>query len=92
MANTGIFYPGSEDIYYAADAHVISTYGKKYSRDLRVKVLGTTEQMSAQIIVDELQLPITPFEYQQEVKKILHKTLPDAALMPGRYLNYFRKI
>lgn len=78
-----LFFAGTEDIYYKADATLISKYGKEYTWDLRMKVLGCTEQMSVHKIVTELKLPISEEKYRTEVKELLRKMLPQATLMPG---------
>lgn len=79
------FVSGTEDIYYKTDEQVIAKYGKKYTWDLRMKILGCSEQTTAETLVSELKLPITPTKYNEEVKKILKKTLKEASLMPGNF-------
>lgn len=62
---------------------MVAKYGKEYTWDLRMRVLGCTEQMSVHKIVSELKLPISEERYRAEVKELLRKMLPEATLMPG---------
>lgn len=77
-------FSGTEDLYYKADSTVINKYGKEYPWELRMKVLGRTEQECAHILVNELKLPITNKQYQEEARTVALQLLKDATLMPGR--------
>lgn len=68
---------------------MIAKYGKSYPMDLRLKVLGRTEQAAASTIVNELKLPITDVQYRKEVTELLDKMLVDVPLMDGRALSFF---
>ena len=50
----------TEPLYDRAFNSVTLTYGKPYEWELKKKVMGTPEIVGAQIIVDSLDLPITP--------------------------------
>ena len=45
--------------------------------------MGSTR--AAEIIVEELNLPVTPQDYLDQVKKLLSQRLCDAKIMPGNY-------
>lgn len=48
-----------------------------------MKVLGRTEQENARLIVSELKLPVSPEQYQKEVKTVVLELLKNATVMPG---------
>lgn len=73
----------TEQFYYQADKTVINRYGKEYPWELRMKVLGRTEQQTAHMIVEELKLPVSHKQYQTEVKNVVLDLLKNAPLMPG---------
>jgi len=64
-------------------------FGKSYPKDVRMKVLGCTEQTAASIIINELQLPITVEEYRRQVDELLDDMLKEATLMDGVFINSF---
>lgn len=68
---------------------MIAKYGKSYPMDLRLKVLGRTEQAAVSTIVNELKLPLSDVQYRKEVTELLDKMLVNVPLMDGRSLNFF---
>jgi hypothetical protein len=65
---------------------VIASFGKEYSPELRLAVLGTKEQDTARIIVESLNLPVSPKEFAIKAKVEQVKVMGKADLMPGDYL------
>ena len=57
-----------------------------YSWELRDKIMGTVEQDTARIIVEEMNLPINSEQVQVELKKLQRETLKQAQLMPGNFV------
>lgn len=51
-----------------------------------MKALGRTEHENARLIVNELQLPTTPEQYQKDVLSVVLEMLKDAPTMPGIHL------
>lgn len=54
-------------------------YNKPYPWDTRIRILGTTEQMTAKIAVNELALPITVDEFRakfSELARVRLQTVP----------------
>uniref|UniRef100_A0A034WRH8 Putative pseudouridine-5'-monophosphatase n=1 Tax=Bactrocera dorsalis TaxID=27457 RepID=A0A034WRH8_BACDO len=49
----------TEVVYEEIVRQIAGSFNKSYPRDVRLKLLGTTEQKSAEIAVNELELPIT---------------------------------
>ncbi len=49
----------SEDIYYAASEETLKSYGKKYTQQLHRLIMGTTVRKSMEMIIQELNLPVS---------------------------------
>lgn len=62
---------------------VAGSYGKEYTLDVKVKILGTPEPDTAKIAVEEMQLPITPDEFLAKYKPRCLELLQNPNLMPG---------
>uniref|UniRef100_A0A1B6DCE2 pseudouridine 5'-phosphatase n=2 Tax=Clastoptera arizonana TaxID=38151 RepID=A0A1B6DCE2_9HEMI len=74
----------TEPLYQQTFHELVSKYGKEYTEELRLKVLGTRQQDAVRIIVDALQLPITYEEFSFKSKDLLHKAFSgNVGLMPG---------
>lgn len=63
--------------------NVISKYGKDYTWDMKVQLMGKQGQECAEIIVKALELPLTPNEFISETKKHFEVLFPNVDLMPG---------
>jgi pseudouridine-5'-monophosphatase len=75
----------TEPIYLEAIGKTCLKYGKEYSIDIRVDVVGKDELLGAELIVNKLQIPLTAKEFLQERSKILEVLLPHAKPMKGAY-------
>lgn len=73
----------TEVIYKKILSEMIEAFGKKYTTDVQLKVLGTTEQTTAQIIVNEYKLPVTVTDFIQDFRKRQTLELANADLMDG---------
>ncbi|CAH1112929.1 unnamed protein product [Psylliodes chrysocephalus] len=73
----------SESFYDKIINDIVMVYGKEYNDDCKVKVLGTPEQDTAKIVVEELGLPITPQEFLTIYKKKQMTELTNPPLLPG---------
>lgn len=62
---------------------IAKLYGKPYPHDVRMRVLGTTEQLMAKIAVTDLDLPITPAEFHKIFQMLCRKRFLNLNLMPG---------
>ncbi|XP_065220144.1 pseudouridine-5'-phosphatase-like isoform X2 [Planococcus citri] len=85
-------FTDTESIYFKLDFQVCAKYGKEFTHAIKEKLLGTTEFRSAEIIIEELDLPVTVQEYVDQVKKMLLEVVSNVDLMPGaeklmRHLN-----
>jgi hypothetical protein len=63
---------------------ICSKYDKSYTFEVREKVLGTMEKDSCAILVQELDLPISPQELLAQQCKLQREMLPKTKLMPGK--------
>lgn len=73
----------TEHIYESAVRDIAKSFGEDYPHDVRMKVMGTTEQMTAKIVVEDLQLPIDLDEFLRRFHKICHQRFGKLELLPG---------
>ena len=59
-------------------------FNKTFTWDLKVKQMGLTSKDLANLIVTEMQLPITAEQYINQVGAIHLQLFPTASLMPGK--------
>lgn len=74
----------TEHIYEKIVATIANKYGKSYPRDVRLQIMGTTEQRTSEIACKELKLPITPQQFHIQMKELGNQMLRNAPLMKGR--------
>lgn len=73
----------TEIFYTIVNRNIAQRYGKVYDLSLKPKTIGLKGEDSARILIDELELPITPHEYLQARKGLLDKLFPQAEPRPG---------
>ncbi len=64
-------------------ADIAKSFGKPYPFDVRMKILGTTEQRTAEIAVNDLKLPITTNDFIKRFDKLGRERLGDVPLLRG---------
>lgn len=62
---------------------IAKAHNKPYPYDVRMRILGTTEQMTAKIAVNELHLPITVDEFKLRFSDLGRKRLANVPLFKG---------
>lgn len=62
---------------------MVGEFGKRYSKDLQMKVMGTTDTAASKIVVDELNLPITPEHFLKDFRTRSHTLITNCSFMPG---------
>ncbi|XP_022118197.2 pseudouridine-5'-phosphatase [Pieris rapae] len=72
----------TEDLYTELFQSIVSKYGKDYTFDVKLKLMGTQALESASIVIRELDLPMTAEEFLEECKKG-ESIFADCQLMPG---------
>lgn len=84
-------FPDTEQIYEGLVRDVAKKYNKPYPWDTRIRILGTTEQMTAKIAVNDLQLPITVDEFRQQFCALARKRLLDVTWLRGSVVWEIKK-
>lgn len=64
-------------------ADIAKSFGKTYPFDVRMKILGTTEQRTAAIAVNDLKLPISTNEFTERFNILGKQRLGDVPLLRG---------
>lgn len=73
----------SEEIYRRAYKVVLGSFGKEFTPELAVQVLGRTEKIGCEILTRECELIITSEEFAKLFRAESTKYLPTVELMPG---------
>ena len=73
----------TETIYTETTQKVVSKYGKVFDWSIKKKIIGRRSIQSAKIIVESLDLPITPEEYLDLRKDDLIEKFKHSMPMPG---------
>ena len=82
----------TEPLYTAAAQRVLDPHGHTYTMALKRKVMGGDSMRSAQLTIDEFDLPMTAKEFLAARESYLEALFPGAEEMPGagdylRHLN-----
>ncbi|XP_013139625.1 PREDICTED: pseudouridine-5'-phosphatase-like [Papilio polytes] len=83
----------TEKLYTVAFQNVVSRYGKEFTFEMKLKLMGTQAHEAAQMLITALDLPMTVDEFITETKKQFQILFPDTELMPGakRLIEHFHK-
>ncbi|CAN7983818.1 unnamed protein product [Ixodes hexagonus] len=73
----------TERLYTEAAQTIAGRFGKDYSWDVKVRVMGATGRDSARMVVELLDLPLSVDQYLAEVEALYAQLFPSAQLMPG---------
>ena len=73
----------TEPIYCRVNDIIARRYGKAFTTDIHRKIMGRQAIDCAQILVKELDLPLTPEEHLQARNELIFDMLPEAKPMPG---------
>ncbi len=74
---------GTESLHEKVNQKIAQRYGKTFDRHTKIKIAGRPTLDSAIILVDTLQLPLTPEEYLQERNELLYPLYKTATALPG---------
>lgn len=78
-------FTDTEHIYEGLVRDIAKSCNKPYPWDVRMRILGTTEQMTAKIAVNELHLPITVDEFKQKFTELGRKRLANVTWLRGSF-------
>jgi len=73
----------SETFYEKIISDIAGQYGKKYTKEVRARILGTPEMITSQLAVDLMELPMTPDEFCMKMRKGVEAELQNPPLLPG---------
>jgi len=73
----------TEPFYTEVTQAIVGRYGHTFEWSLKSRMMGKKAADSARILVDALQLPITPEDYLRERESMLAALFPTAQAMPG---------
>ena len=73
----------TEPIYCQVNEIIASRYGKTFTREMHRKIMGRRAIACAEILVKELDLPLSPQAHLQARDEIIYDLLPQARPMPG---------
>lgn len=78
----------SETFYEKIIGDIAGQYGKKYTKEVRARILGTPEMMTSQLAVELMELPLTPEEFFLRMRKGVEAELHNPPLLPGTNIFY----
>lgn len=73
----------TESIYTKVIEGICAEHGKTFTWEVKAKQMGQTEHKAAGIIIDTLQLPISPEEYICQCKSKFEHLFPLVPLLPA---------
>ena len=73
----------TEPLYTQATQQVLSPYGKEYTWELKVQMMGRDSQSTAEFLVAALGLPLTAEQYIAARTPLLEQACRQAAALPG---------
>ncbi|KAG0348689.1 glutathione synthase [Podila humilis] len=73
----------TESLYTAITTEILARYGKKYTFELKAKLMGLREKESAAILVSESGADMTPEEYLHERHLLQLERFPHCVPLPG---------
>ena len=63
---------------------ILDRYGLTFEWSLKAKIMGRKPLEAAKMLVDTLDVPLTPEEFHREMYGKLMDMFPAASLLPGR--------
>lgn len=73
----------TEEIYEGVVRDILKMFGKPYPKQTRMRILGTTEQMTASIAINDMDLPVTVAEFRELFSGLLRERLSDVPFLRG---------
>ena len=73
----------TEGIYTEVTQQIVGEYGKVFDWSVKEKIIGRRSIQAAEIIVESLDLPISPQDYLDSRKDVLLEKFKDTEALPG---------
>jgi len=73
----------TERVYTDVTQSIVQRFGKDFTWDLKARMMGRKATEAAQLLVDELQIPLTAEAYLQEREEQQDRLFPSCELLPG---------
>lgn len=73
----------TEDLYTRVYKQICAEYGKNYEWDLKLKLMGKKPFDAAKQVISALELPLSPEEWIERIKRDMEPVFPEAKLLPG---------
>jgi len=73
----------TEGIYTDVTQQIVGEYGKVFDWSVKEKIIGRRSIQAAEIIVESLDLPISPQDYLDSRKDVLLEKFKDTEALPG---------
>ncbi|SPP79948.1 pseudouridine-5'-phosphatase [Drosophila guanche] len=73
----------TENIYTDAINEIVEPFGKSYTYEMKLRYMGMPALQSAQKLVTELQLPLSPEKYLKIFDAVVLRRIQNVKLMPG---------
>lgn len=86
--NINSYVLDTEKVHKITFSRIAKEYGKIITDELRMKILGRQEIDSASLIVDTLQLDISPKVFLEKAHAIEVHEMKNVRLMHGEYIFY----
>jgi pseudouridine-5'-monophosphatase len=83
----------TEPFYTRATQIIAGRYGKHFDWSIKAKMIGRRASDSARVLVESLQLPLTPDEYLEAREEVLEQLFPSAEPAAGavRLTRHFHR-
>lgn len=73
----------TEPLYTQAGQAIVSPFGKQFDPELKRRTMGGDARVSAAIIIEHLELPLTVDEFLTQRREVLVRLFPDAPEIEG---------
>merc|ERR1719431_1427964 len=73
----------TEDLYTLALNKFCAKFGKEFTIDIKMLMMGRKTEESAKVLIEALQLPCTADEYKRDLRAHQRECFVEAELLPG---------
>ena len=84
LASSDMHTWDTETIYSECIGIIVARYNKVLTPFLKIQMMGRPRLESAKILIDGLELPLTPEDFTEELYSMLYERFPRASLLPGK--------